>query len=976
MYLFHHLEDIVKKAVIIIIFLAAALIAALAACSKGAVFGSGTGNGGKLTLKTIDSAKAEADALSLPYGADEAVFEKLKEKFLEDLEARLDGRLVSQAGLQTPPLYLSQRINAGDTTTFEWRYFNLGDYDLSGEVGVPDITPIALHYLANTSDGDKDNVQSFIDGDGDGEIGIPDVTTIALNYLNKYSVSVAFFDVEPSAAWNMSQWNSNAIHSVAAGLNPSGGGLLPLDVNKNEADEHYGWVGLTFDNAAIPQEEGTYYFGVRTGGDPPRFVSYQEYTVSGLPGEAPVVESVSPLYGYPYEPTQFSIVMASGSEPLEFFWNFGGGAVPNTSFDRNPSVTLYRLGSYNASVKVSNQYGSETFEFQLIIDDAPNIATIHPMAGGFSGDEITFSATVGGQEPFEYLWDFGGGAEPDTSTEPSPVVILGAQGDYSAKLTVTSPYGEDDFVWTLKILTGAPRVGEVSPLTGVAGSLLSMSATVDGIAPISYWWDFAGAAVPSNSTEVSPMITLTSTPGTYPCSLTVTNDKGQNTFEFSMEVTEAPVPPYVHNITPITGQSGASVQFSATVTGTLRIIYTWNFGGAGTPNESNLQSPTVTLGAAGVYDAYLYVENSFGLGSHLYDFQITVTPAPGQWTSEIVDYGGSLVVGANARLVFLPTGEPYIAYQAQSGPSSREVRTAKKVGGEWIFETVDDAGGGNTGYELDMVLDPDGNPTLAYQHQTGPSPDPQIFFDVKVAFYDGENWTIEIPDNDSDDRFQNGFSATIAYASDGRCFIGHKKVLDLSTPHWARMGFRSLDGDWTPSTFTIWPLNLRVVLDNGDVPVFLVRKDDGIWCFWGASETLLVPGTDNGYWISMDKDLDGNPAATWYDFVNKDLYFCKWNGSEWTAPEIVRSLGDVGVHSNLKYAPDGKPWVAYHNQSQGTLMISSKPTSSWNANTIDGGGGISVGRYPSIAFNPQGKPCVAYLQNTNSNFALKFAVLN
>lgn len=965
-----------KKGFIISIFYFAMVLAAFAACSKSSIFGSGTEIGSKISSKSIGNAKAEAEQLKAPGGVDEALFESLKQKFLDDLEARFEGRLVSQAGVQTPPLYLSKRVNLDDTTTLEWRYFNTGDYDLSGEVGVPDITPVALNYLARTDDGVKDNVQSFIDGDGDGEIGIPDVTPIALNYLNKYSVSIGFFDTEPSASWNMSQWQSNALFAVNAGVNPLGGGLLPLNVILNESDEHYGWVGHTFNNADIPQDAGTYYFGVRSSADPPLFVSFQEYIVTGEPGVAPVVESVTPQYGYPYQETSFNVVIAEGTEPLEFFWNLGGGAVPNTTFERNPAVTLYRAGSYNASVKVSNEYGSQTFDFELEISDAPKITTIHPLAGGFSGDEILFTATVGGQEPFEYLWEFGGGAEPDTSTEVSPAVVLGAAGDYSAKLTLTSPFGSDVYVWTLKVLSGAPRVGSVSPLTGVANSLIQMTATVDGVLPISYWWDFGSAAIPGNSPDSNPTITLSSIPGVYPCSLTVLNEKGTDEFDFEINVTEAPIPPEVVSVSPGGGQSGSSVQFEAVVTGTLPIIYTWNFGGAGTPNESNLLTPTITLGAAGTYNASLYVENSFGLGSDLYDFEITITPAPGQWTSEIVDYGGDFVVGANARLVFLPTGEPFIAYQAQSGPTSREVRTAKKVGGEWIFETVDDAGGGNTGYELDMVLDPNGYPTLGYQHQTGPSPDPQIFFDVKVAFYDGENWTIEIPDNDGDDRFQNGFSTTIAYASDGRCFIGHKKVLDLSTPHYARMGFRSLEGVWSPSTFTTWPLNMRVVLDDADVPVFLVRKDDGIWCFWGGSETLLVPGTDNGYWISMDKDLDGNPAATWYDFINKDLYFCKWNGSAWTTPEIVRSLGDVGVHSNLKYAPDGKPWVAYHNQSQGTLMISTKPTGNWNANTIDGGGGIAVGRYPSIAFNPAGKPCVAYLQNTNNNFALKFAVLN
>ena len=965
-----------KKGIIFLIILAALASLAIVACSKGARSSASGTSTPKLTKNSIVEAESALGSLETPEGVDSGLFDELKSRFMRDLEARLEGRLVSQAGIQTPPLYLSKQINGDETTTYEWRYFNTGDYDLSGEVGVSDITPIALNYLAETDDGVNDNVQSFIDGDGDGVIGISDITPIALNYLNTYAVSVAFFDVRPEEGWSLSQWESSALFSVGAGLNPAPGATLPLTINLNATDEHYGWVGLTFNDADIPQHEGTYYFGVRTAGDPPRFVSYQEYTITGEPGEAPIVESVSPQYGYPYEPTKFVAEISAGTEPLEFFWNFGGGAVPNTTLDRSPDVTLYREGTYNSSVKVSNEYGTQVFEFVLEISNKPKITAISPIGGGYSGDEITFNATVGGEEPFTYAWDFGGGAEPDTSDEPSPTVTLGEPGDYSAKLVVSSPFGSDQYNWTLKVSSGAPKISNVSPLTGMASTMLNISASVSGLLPISYLWMFGSAAFPESSTSSNPQIQLASVAGVYPCSLTITNDNGSDYFEFELTVTSEPVPPFVNSVSPMSGQSGAAVEFTADVTGTPPIIYTWNFGGGATPNESGQISPTVTLGSAGTYQASLFVENSFGLGSHLYEFNLVVSPAPGQWTNETVQSGSNMVVGSYARLIFLNTGEPFIAYQAQTSATTREVRTALKAGDEWQIELVDDAGGGSTGYELDMTLDPDGNPTLVYQLQTGPPPDSEIKFDLIAAFYDGQDWTFELPDDDTDPGYQNGHSAGIHYASDGRCFVHHYKYLDLLTPHWARSVVKELDGNWSHETVTTLPRNLRAVLDGNDDHVFFVRKEDGLYSYWGGSQTTIVSGSENGYWISMDKDENGFPAATWYDFNNEDLYFCRWNGAAWTSPEIVRSLGNVGVHSSLKFAPDGKPWVAYHNVSQGTLMVSYKGTGNWITFTVDGGGGISVGRYPSLAFNQEGKPCVAYLQNTNGNFAIKYAELN
>ncbi len=68
---------------------------------------------------------------------------------------------------------------AGGQATLTWTEKNLGDYDNSGEVGIPDITPIALNYLRTAG-----TILELVDGDKSGEIGISDITPIALNYGN------------------------------------------------------------------------------------------------------------------------------------------------------------------------------------------------------------------------------------------------------------------------------------------------------------------------------------------------------------------------------------------------------------------------------------------------------------------------------------------------------------------------------------------------------------------------------------------------------------------------------------------------------------------------------------------------------------------------------------------------------------------------------------------------------------------------
>jgi len=80
----------------------------------------------------------------------------------------------------------------------------------------------------------------------------------------------------------------------------------------------------------------------------------------------------------------------------------------------------------------------------------PEITSVSPISGE-QGTDIEFTATVTGSWPFTYAWDFGGGATPDASSDESPTVTLGDEGDYEASLTVTNAYGEDTYPFILSV---------------------------------------------------------------------------------------------------------------------------------------------------------------------------------------------------------------------------------------------------------------------------------------------------------------------------------------------------------------------------------------------------------------------------------------------------------------------------------------------------------------------------------------------
>ncbi len=92
----------------------------------------------------------------------------------------------------------SEWSEAGIVATFFER--NPGDYDRSGEVGIPDLVPIAINFQASVSDYEGDPLAA-IDGDGNGEIGISDITVIAQNYMRTISGYSVQFSVDGGSSW-------------------------------------------------------------------------------------------------------------------------------------------------------------------------------------------------------------------------------------------------------------------------------------------------------------------------------------------------------------------------------------------------------------------------------------------------------------------------------------------------------------------------------------------------------------------------------------------------------------------------------------------------------------------------------------------------------------------------------------------------------------------------------------------------------
>lgn len=84
---------------------------------------------------------------------------------------------------------------------------------------------------------------------------------------------------------------------------------------------------------------------------------------AGAPAK-PVIYSVNPRSSQPGTQLTF-IPQFSGTEPITFQWDFPAGADITTSSDVQPTITLGAAGDYDATLTMTNKYGSDVFMLQF-----------------------------------------------------------------------------------------------------------------------------------------------------------------------------------------------------------------------------------------------------------------------------------------------------------------------------------------------------------------------------------------------------------------------------------------------------------------------------------------------------------------------------------------------------------------------------------------------------------------------------------
>ena len=208
--------------------------------------------------------------------------------------------------------------------------------------------------------------------------------------------------------------------------------------------------------------------------------------------------------------------------PDTWLWEFNNNG--NTSTITDPNYLFTENGVYNVCMSSSNQYGSDMYCTQVLIDtyippiadfifdtiDSPNVHFFDA-----STDSVINAAT-------SWFWDFGDGT---SSIQQNPSHAFGENGTYIVCLIASNLEGSDTICDTLSV--NIYSFPQAAFLFDVASDPVIFFQDVSGGVPTDWYWNFADNGAVSN--VQNPALTF-STNDTFNVCLTVNNYLGSDVY--------------------------------------------------------------------------------------------------------------------------------------------------------------------------------------------------------------------------------------------------------------------------------------------------------------------------------------------------------------------------------------------------------------------------------------------------------------
>lgn len=313
-----------------------------------------------------------------------------------------------------------------------------------------------------------------------------------------------------------------------------------------------------------------------------------------------------------------SFINASTASNPVFHWTFGDG---HTSGDANPTHTFNKVGLYDVSLLVVDQYGCRDSlkrssyinvsqpKASFVISDS--IGTCPPMQVHFTNTSSHYTS---------YHWDFGDGT---TSSLINPSHFYTTAGIFYPMLVVQGPGGCTDTLRRKIIVKGPSGSLSYTPISGCKPLEVAFTATTANAA--TFVWDFSDGTTLSTS-ELSVAHTYTNS-GAFVPKIILIDANGCNVPITGTDTVKVTGITAGFTATANSFCDAATVAFTNTTVSNDYITgYTWNFGDGGSSTEPN---PSHFYSKPGRYTISLSAKSAMGCEDAVsYTDTIVILPRP------------------------------------------------------------------------------------------------------------------------------------------------------------------------------------------------------------------------------------------------------------------------------------------------------------------------------------------------------------
>ncbi len=871
---------------------------------------------------------------------DAAVFGQLK--------AALHSALIARGGDKVacaPPIGdanivrdLAFTDNFDGTMNLTWHYYNVGDYNQDGIVGIADITPLAMHFGETRAEGENNTLAAVIDGSGDLAVNIADITPIAINF----GVQFAGYLIEVSET-------QGGVYATEADIAMSFG-----------QDEDIGRMSFLYNFTPTPE----YWY---------RVIPYDNNDTQGIPsievqapppGEQFPVASIIPNPNIGFAPLTVNFSGNNSYDPdggiiTKFEWDAVGDGDFEVDGGTNPlfQYEYTEQGIYRPALRVTDDEGltrtaTATVNVVLMPDydevepnndpQSANTLPALPVANffgslgknlpgylGYDGglqDWVSFTANDG--DTVTVFCTFNSSLTVGYELRDSTGTLLASDLDtdnpqvltYTIQPTDAPPFfagliglGYSDYY--LRVVPGgAPEADLVAfPVSGMAPLNVTLDAggsTAD-FPIVSYEWDWEGDGIYDSNTGNTPITQYTyNVQGAYYPVVRITDENGlSDTAQATVDVWSSTYGEVEDNDTILDATAMPSFPFAG-LTGSL---------GANPPSypgydgdSSDFFSFTALEGQSLSFRLD-YNSGTLQAGMNLYDGSGSLIQVSGIYSGAQVSH---TFLPWEAGVAAVEVGGvngygDYVLMGVEGTPPDAELTASPRNGDPPLTPVFDASESWDDGaivkYEFDFLgdgafeLDNGANPTALFEYNTVGVYVAAVRVTDNDGFTDIAKYTITVGPTGYDEVEDNDWLGT-ANQLPILPVIGYQASIGDSPPLYS-----GYDGDTVDWFFFVGPA-------IGDTVTVTIT--------YGPTLTANVALVDN-YGTSLGYYFGASPAVISYKFKQGDS--APW----FVYMEAVDGFGDYSISVYLGAPPNA---VLYAAPTSGSapLLVNFDATNSWD----------------------------------------------